>query len=623
MVGFRFVASASFFASFGLCACVHHGADIKQEVSTNAPSSDAPECGPGTMPSLALGTCVAVGPTIVPKGFARAHDGWGVLALRPADGCTGAKRAVLGQTACVPIDNCGAPFPPPEASVVVRPGGGVTLREAIATAKRGATIAVDSGTYEVVEKPAFATPPDVRVVGRCAAEVKIHGLPENTAFGFSIGKLFLSGVTLSGFGVAIEMDSAATQAEFRNVFFDHNAAAIRADHGAKVVVENSVVDGGHANVTFEDLDQETKAFVVLRGSQLRIRESEIRDTDRAFTALGADSQINAARVFVRSRTTAPTLAALAMHDAHIAIDESFISVQGTHMFGLGQSQRNAKTSRDTASLRVHSSELFQDGAYLDRPLIAADGGVSLEVEESTIHYNAYSLLGIGDGGTRGTLKHVVARSNGVEGQERNGATALFGASLEVTGSAFLGACGIGVSSSGQGTRLSMVDSLVRDTTSASPQSDKAARLSYGGYIGHGATGTVTASAFVNNERTAFALATGARAELDRVIVDHTRASKQDKGAGILLLTDTHLRMTDSVVQRSAGLGMNVLRASAVVERTRWSQNAGAIGVWETAWRNGAPNDRPNDREVVLVANEFVDTGAEVAPSTNDRDVSTP
>ena len=77
-------------------------------------------CAAGTMISLDGTSCAPVGVTTsgLAAGFEMNEDGWGFHAVRPAKQCAGATRTVLGETACVPIDDCNAAFPPANATVV-------------------------------------------------------------------------------------------------------------------------------------------------------------------------------------------------------------------------------------------------------------------------------------------------------------------------------------------------------------------------------------------------------------------------------------------------------------------------------------------------------------------------
>src|SRR5947209_3750430 len=74
--------------------------------------------------TLADGSCMPVGPADpAPESaaaFVRSVDGWGIDAKRAdANNCGASEMAVLGESACVPVDDCSRAFPPPEAEVVV------------------------------------------------------------------------------------------------------------------------------------------------------------------------------------------------------------------------------------------------------------------------------------------------------------------------------------------------------------------------------------------------------------------------------------------------------------------------------------------------------------------------
>ncbi len=77
------------------------------------------ECPAGTMPVLGERTCAPVGPQTCAAGFVKAASGWGCDAVLPAKACTGATRDELGNATCVPVGDCGAAFPPANATVFV------------------------------------------------------------------------------------------------------------------------------------------------------------------------------------------------------------------------------------------------------------------------------------------------------------------------------------------------------------------------------------------------------------------------------------------------------------------------------------------------------------------------
>ena len=90
--------------------------------------------------------------------------------------------AVLGQTSCVPVDDCTHAFPPKNAAVVVHDDA--SLAAALASVGNGATIALDSGTYGAIVVPLDLH--ELHFVGRCTDKVKLKG---TSARGFYVASV--------------------------------------------------------------------------------------------------------------------------------------------------------------------------------------------------------------------------------------------------------------------------------------------------------------------------------------------------------------------------------------------------------------------------------------------------
>ncbi|HEY8079423.1 MAG TPA: hypothetical protein VIF62_35070, partial [Labilithrix sp.] len=192
-------------------------------------------CGVGTAPIPTSHACTPVGWTdACPDGFAPAASGWGCAPVMPADACSGATKPVLGQTTCVPIGDCDAPFPPDGAIVVAG-----SIAAALASAPRGATIAIPPGTY--VES--LVVRHDVRIVGKCARDVIVRSDGGAAAGLDAQGAVAsLEGVTLTGHlhGVSV---GAAADVLLRDVLVDGAREVGVAADGAMLTLDGVVVRG--------------------------------------------------------------------------------------------------------------------------------------------------------------------------------------------------------------------------------------------------------------------------------------------------------------------------------------------------------------------------------------------
>lgn len=138
----------------------------------------AADCPPGTMPVLGERQCQAVGWTACPAGFRADPSGWGCEAIVAPAACAGSTVERIGLEGCVAVDDCGAAFPPAEATLFVDGALAAedathfrTLAAALVAAPAGAVVAVEAGTYS--EQLTFLRP--VKLVGRCAARVILRG----------------------------------------------------------------------------------------------------------------------------------------------------------------------------------------------------------------------------------------------------------------------------------------------------------------------------------------------------------------------------------------------------------------------------------------------------------------
>ena len=557
----------------------------------------------------------AVGPTAIPAGFEAAPDGWGFRAVRPAAACTGATRAVLGQTACVPLDDCDAAFPPAGASIVVTASGASTLTDAIQGAPIGGVVAVDRGTYVLSAHAGMLARANVRVVGRCSKDVIIQGDGTNAAFGVPHGHIAIESVTIRNFDTAIALSGDTSSIDLKHVYFEGNGLAVSAVLSSQATLFQSAIDGvGRSQVSSDPI----RAVVAQTKAKIDVQESEVRDPTRAFTAFDQGTVVTVRRSIATSRVSSDDIFVLAMVGGAITIEESAVMTERTSLLNSGQSRRYSKVANDPAAIQIRASELTQSGTYLTGTAMGLAGGATLDVQESTVRYAANLGLSIFEAGTHASFHNSAYVAEDAKGQQTYGMSAIQGARLDLDGTAVVGARGLGVGAYDEGTTLSLTGSLVTGTgAAASTTSGSASAIAV--LAMKNAHATFSDSAIAGNEQAGLVMANEAVVGADGLVVDQTTTDAEGAlGEGIYVADDASLTMSGSSVRRSAWLGLIVMRASGAVSSTRFQDNAaGAVNVWETSVSRPATATMPSTRELVLTDDTFPGSNPDVQEGSVD------
>ncbi|MEO8798426.1 MAG: right-handed parallel beta-helix repeat-containing protein, partial [Polyangiaceae bacterium] len=275
------------------------GSTVVAEAGTDAASARA--C-TSTEIAHADGTCGPADWAVAcADGFAPDPSGFGCRDVLPDAPCVGATRGALGQTTCAPVGDCGAAFPPTNATLFVAAAGPsdathfTTIGAAIAAASAGAVIAVDSGTYG--ENVDITKP--ISIVGKCPAEVVIDGAKTTGARGVYVDGttgVAVSGVTITHqtLGVSIAPNSAVGLKHV--VLEDNRDVGLALQQGsAKATLEDVVIRGtkegaepgfginaqSGSEITMSDTElvgNQSTAVRVSSSSKATITKSVIRDT---------------------------------------------------------------------------------------------------------------------------------------------------------------------------------------------------------------------------------------------------------------------------------------------------------------------------------------------------------
>ncbi|MEO7111522.1 MAG: right-handed parallel beta-helix repeat-containing protein [Polyangiaceae bacterium] len=246
LAGFVLSAIAVFVSTTSACS-----PSPSPVTSSSTDAGSGRTCGIGTITQPDSSCVPAEFAVACAAGFAPDPSGYGCRDVLPTDPCTGATRAALGQTTCVPVGDCSAAFPPTNATLFVSASGSTdathftTIGAAVAAASPAAVIAVDSGTYA----ESVQISQSVSIIGKCAANVIIDGSSGGIVQGVSVNganPVSISGITIHGafIGLSVEPKGVLTLSH----------SILDSNYGVGISMES-----GTGNATLDD--------VVIRNTQ--------------------------------------------------------------------------------------------------------------------------------------------------------------------------------------------------------------------------------------------------------------------------------------------------------------------------------------------------------------------
>ncbi len=578
-------------------------------------------CDPGTMGN-ALGTaCVPVGTTACGAGFARAESGWGCEAIRPSVGCIGATRAVRGEKACQPLDDCDAPFPPAGADVMVSATGGAlphvaTIEEALKMVPPNGTIAVDAGEY--AEDVVISS--DVHLVGKCASKTVIR----------SAG---VRGVDVRG----------ELQVSLRSLTLAGAKAALVAAYGAHVQVSRcliegtliAVLSGEDSTVTIAEsaIDQEAGAgappggggVVVLRGGHADLGEVEIRNVTPAITAYDDGSTL-ALRQSIASYIgpNAKSDLVSAWSGGKVVVDGSVLATREAPLLMVGAIDPNAagmtNPNPKAAQISISGSEISQSGFNRQAILIKVAAGGGLNIAETTVHHQSVIGMAVGEAGSSLSMKASVVRGEPTDDVARAALDVLRGGAADLDGVAIVAAIQNAVTVGHVGSRLTLTRSLVTGTSFRGPGPN--AELGGSGIavgVGEQASLTIRESSIVANQQFALYVGNGSAADVSGTLIDDTTLPEGVTRAGAVTVEEGgRLSMDQCLVRKSADAALAFGGGGSVVGRTTLSGNTVAVNAVKSliVERPDAPA-APVANKVILFADVFTDNATHLrdgAPS---------
>jgi hypothetical protein len=457
-------------AAFLLLNCGAPAPNVEPETtSANTPPA---ACEPGYMPMVG-GDCVEVAPQALIPGFARAPSGWGQVALRPSARCGPAEVALLGQVTCSPIDDCSAAFPPPGAQILVTsdaaasPSGSTfgDLALALAAAKAGDTIALDSGTYV----GSFSLNKSVTLVGRCASQVIIEAPMAGADGGLLIdapAKVSLRSLTIAGFRRgAILAGKRGTQLRLDRVVLRGNRGGVYVGNDAMLTATHSLIEGPDPGVAYHD----TIGVFASYGAKATLDAVEFRGLQTALAAQDPGTSITMRRSVIGFEET-PTDVSAVITDfagAEISIAESYVSARRGRIIGLGAAIPGsaANASNIPARLRIERSELIHDGVPRENgSAIDVIAGATLELDGVSVTHDAFAAIGAS--GSTARVRRSIIRPSRPSASARSAVVATDRSTIDIDSVAVLDAIQVGLFAD-RGTTLTVSHALIARTLEVS------------------------------------------------------------------------------------------------------------------------------------------------------------
>jgi hypothetical protein len=542
----------------GACPAGQH-ADTTGACVAGPPS----ECEAGAMKAIGEPFCAPIGWTDCEGGFEKDPSGWGCREI-VADTCAGATRAALGATSCVPVGDCNAPFPPPNATLFVSATGTTSathfrsIESAALASRAGDVIAIDAGTYrESVQLDRAVT-----LVGRCAEQVILDGTGLTTPGLIVDARTTVRGLTLRKFPTGIQLSAGLDLED--SVLIDNQDAGIYSEGSAivltmaRTVIRNTkpgtlttafgidLALGTAADVSESEITaSEGSGIIVTPGSTLRLSSSVVRDSslDRnGEGGLGINAQGGKATV-THSAFLGNTEASLRAGKAGtITVDHSVVrgTRSGSHGFGSG--------------------------------LAAADGST---LTASKIVVTGTQGVGATSLGSKVTITDSVIRAQvpAPDGDFGDGVYVFGGGTLDLARVAILDNARAGADVFDARTEASF-DHVLVSATKPLPTGT----MGLGIAAGFGSHVVVTSSVITSSHHTGIYVFDGSTLDATKTAIRDTsiQVSGVALGHGMLVMDSTHAVITGCEVRRSAGVGLAFSRSAAVVSATTIADNAVGI-----------------------------------------------
>jgi hypothetical protein len=508
-------------------------------------------------------------------GFEADPSGWGCRPVLPDATCPDGFIAQLGSRACVPLSDCIAPFPPPEATFFVDqnfPDGRLDathfrkLWQAADAAPAGATIAIESGTY--VEANGLTR--DVNLVGRCSAEVRILPPAPGLNGVYCEAKVNLRGVALVGHAMGFGA-GAGCQANLREVeILSPASAGLAANSGATVTLHRSRIVGAQGQ---PGLNGGNAAGVLAQGGSVTLEGCEVADNNQiGVGASGAGSTVAVVGSVVRG-TRDHSMGdwfggAYVDFGGQLSLERSALvdnSVYGLRV--IGAASRAVVVSSTVSGSRGAGAE---SGAGIG----CSQSAALLLVDSAVVTTEGPGVL-VFDGDAHAELNRVVLRDNrrspNYHDDLGEGLYLAGAAHATVTDCAIIGNRRAGIELQPDGSTLEVTGSLIADTGLSGPDED----IGGFGLYAKQASVSVTDSAFTGNRLIGVYAQYLAKVTLARTLVRATTASPRNPtiGHGVVASNESVLDVTETAFDENLGVGVACMAADCAVRRSLIRRNA--------------------------------------------------
>jgi hypothetical protein len=508
----------------------------------------------------------------------------------------------------VPVDDCGAAFPPKNADAVVHDDA--SLKSAFASVGDGATIALDSGTYGAIEIPQdFRT---LHLVGRCTDKVTVKGTATRGVFVTNTVKVTLSSMTIQGFQAGIVASWGADVTASNVVVRDAQLAVTAGGDAAKVLVKDSVIEltkpfpKGTADAALEA--QQT--------GSITLETSDVRGYDTFVSAFEAGTKVVARRsvlTYAGSITNTDKIIALANSDT--TFDESALRFRsGRFAFVARDLPGIAATSKSAGgNLHFKNSTVTHAGAELDGALSTIHDGAHVSLEGTTFEHQARSAWMVGDASSAITTKDSVIRGLVKTDTMRNAIWVLRGGSAELENTAIVNAQQNALVVSHAGSRMTLTRSLVHETFAGRELSDpEFGAAGIGVMAAADATLTIDDSAFVSSNYAGVLAAEGAQVSVSRSVIDASRIGPEGTGGCGLVATVARVVMEDSLVRSSQDVALVFVGGEGIVKRTHFIDNPVGVHISETRVIEATEDPQSSsENELIFFQNVFEGTTTRV------------
>lgn len=552
------------------------------------------ECAAGRRPEVGNVECQPVGVAECAEGFARSEDGWACEAITAEAGCTGVRRAKLGDAKCVPDDDCDAPFPPAGVDVDAVVASSAELEAKLASLPAGSTIALDTGVYS-----AITVEKDVTLIGRCAEKTRVRGPGQRGIYIVGELRVNVRSLAIEGFDGGLVGAYGPTVTASKLVLSGNQISVVAGE--STVTVDHSVLEGGGASAQL--------------AAKLTLDEVEIRDASPAISAYQDDTEVTLKRSVAHDAGESRTSKSIhAWGGGKVLVDESLVRTRASGLAAVGNALPGTPVEATKARggiVRVVASELRQLGFVRDNPWVTISQGGAMELDRtSVLHESVYAFM-VGDAGSTFGARGSTIRSGPTDGIFRSALFVTDGASATLEDTAVVGAIQSAATAGHPGSSLSLSRSLVTGTVFRGPgpnAEEGGAGIAVG--VADEATLVMKDSAVVGSEQFGLMVDGLGRAEIERSFFDATRASPDHGGGGdaVVVTGSAVLAMSSSVVRGSEDAAVMAVGGTGIVDETRFVGNR--VGIHLTGTRLRETNERPAEQppeELVLVKPVFVQT----------------